>query len=269
MATQARSRHRSASKATTTRNKTAPSVSSFITAASSANQTYHTSIEPASTYYESAKLRRGPYRDAYMVSNFLDPQRMVTLTAEGRRFFVHEHVLTSGSRFFKNYFASSHTPTEPLEYAFSTDDDVHANDLAHYLNFAHCQTLLGRTRESVFAADAGATLTSLVTTMQLCDQFKNSSLRCAVGMSLEQMLRSGPPCAVAPGARKADDLRAWITDYGDAYEVLHPDVGYQKEIREAILEIFCAYFPLEEFREHSDDVAHCDSFVRDLSVRFS
>ncbi|KAF6823120.1 hypothetical protein CMUS01_10821 [Colletotrichum musicola] len=88
-------------------------------------------------------------------------------------------------------------------------------------------------------------------------------------MSLEQMLRSGPPCAVAPGARKADDLRAWITDYGDAYEVLHPDVGYQKEIREAILEIFCAYFPLEEFREHSDDVAHCHSFVRDLSVRFS
>ncbi|KAF6807167.1 hypothetical protein CSOJ01_08355 [Colletotrichum sojae] len=152
-----------------------------------------------------------------MVSNFLDPQRIVTLIAESRRFFVHEHVLTSGSRFFKNYFASSHTPTEPLQYTFSADDDVRAEDLAHYLNFAYC-------------------------------------------MSLEQMLRSGPPCAVAPGARKADELRAWITDYGNAYE---------KEIREAILEIFCAYFPLEEFWEHSEDVVNCASFVRDLSVRFS
>ncbi|KAF6823121.1 hypothetical protein CMUS01_10822 [Colletotrichum musicola] len=146
MGRQTLSRHRPGSQAPTTRNKTAPSVSSFVTAASSANQTYYTSIEPVSTYYESTELRRGPYRAAYTVSNFLDPQRMVTLIAEGRRFFVHEYVLTSGSRFFKNYFASSYTSTEPLQYTFSTDDDVHAEDLAHYLNFAYCQTLLGRTR---------------------------------------------------------------------------------------------------------------------------
>lgn len=194
---------------------------------------------------------------------------MVTLIAQGRRFYIHEHILISGSRFFSNLFASSHMPSESLEYTFSADEDVHPQDLAHYLNFAYCQTLLRRTQEPIFATNAGASLTSLVTTMQLCDQFHNSSLRSVVGMSIEQILRSGPPCAVAPGARKADDLRAWIMDYGDAYEVLHPDVGYQKEIREAILRIFCGYFPMQEFRKYSDDVSHCDRFVRDLSVRFS
>ncbi|WQF84641.1 Putative BTB/POZ domain-containing protein [Colletotrichum destructivum] len=197
----------------------------------------------------------------------LAPQRIITLRTSGQEYLVHENILTRSSHYFRKCLLNRSQFVE-ARTGIIAFDDVDPVSLRHYINFAYHQSFFSGPGIPKSHRQPGGCVANLARVYRLCDRFLDAALQRDVGNTLVFVLDYRTPSPPPPG-QKAPDLGMWIADYAEGYEMLDSGDSGQQLLRERLLGSFCKHFPLSQFREHSEAVAHHHQFSFELSRRFA